>query len=708
MSTTGPDLWGVRRDCERLTANTQHPLFADFWQATLAKLETNLGSPLAAEGEGAARVRAVSEVMQSHAFAYPLTGDERHAARALEGLEIIRNEPCAWNFIEHNEMYPQDTADLMTAEITKSCANTVSWLWPLLADGQRAEYLAMIAERGGQAIYSGAMAGCWWGNALNSNWTAVLNSGLAFAALAQKLGTDPNFQRAATDRETPGGKLGSVPSFNDWLAFARARTLEMLDLAAEEGAGVEGTGYWLYCFGSLQDLVEALRNVTGENLYEHRFWQVCSRFLPYLALPDWSAWVNYADTGYQGLGGSVFFHGVASRTGDPLAQWYGNELLRREGQPSWKNLVYFDPEVPEQPVAQEPTCRFFKSIHLASFRSDWSDDATYLFFKGGSNAWSHTHLDLNSFFLTSRGERLATEPGPEHYSLAYWHSIQPVVSTSHHNCIVVDGAHQRVPAQYAMSYDLEEAGDCYSRLSDHVSTDWLEMIRGDAGSAYGDQLARAWRDVIYLKPEVFVIFDDLIGHEVRCQRNFEWLLHSECELHDVEGDHVGRTIEARGEKASLFIQPLFPDRWEHKFITGRDIPYAEHKPLHAVSIRPYWHHKWNVNPAKSPYPHWDVRGDATPLYDNTCQYLIVLSAVGAGEQPPYALERLECGSAKGVRLSREGEEILVVFNHAQALVTLGDLQTDAEKAVLRLTTGEPQYEVVRGTKLLWQGRELPL
>lgn len=694
MSDHCPDLWGVWRNLERITANTRDPKFADFWQQSLGKLEAALGAAPVVEGEGAARVRAASEVLQNHAFVYPLTGDKRQADRALELLELIRLEPCEWNFIEHNEMYPQDTADLMTAEITKSCANAVSWLWPELSEDQKRTYIGMIAERGGKAIYSGATAGCWWGNALNSNWTAVLNSGLAFAALMDVGASVSDAQDGRPGRPAPR-------AYGDWLAFAQARTVEMLDLAAEEGAGIEGAGYWLYCFGSLQDIVEAIHNVTGEHLYAHPFWRVCSRFLPYVALPDWSAWVNYADTGYKGMGGSYFFHGVASRIHDPFAQWYGNEILRRHGGPSWKNLVYYNPEIPEQPITQEPSSRFFKSIHMASFRSDWEDDATYMFFKGGSNAWSHTHLDLNSFFITSRGERLATEPGPEHYSLAYWHSIQPVVATSHHNCIVVDGAHQRVPAQYAMSYDLEEAGDCYSRLTDPVSTDWLEMIRGDATTAYGDQLARAWRDVVYLKPDVFVIFDDLVGHPVRCQRNFEWMLHSECELQDVDG-----RIEARGEKAALFIEPVFPAGWEHKYLTGRNIPYGDDKPLHAVSIRPYWHHKWNVNPEKSPYPHWDPRGDCAPLFDNDCQYLIVLSALAAGDAPQYQLEPLEAGKAKGVRLRGEHEEFVVLFNPDCETVAFGDLETDAEKLVLRVRAEGVEHAAVRGSFVKWQGEEL--
>ena len=141
-----------------------------------------------------------------------------------------------------------------------------------------------------------------------------------------------------------------------------------------------------------------------------------------------------------------------------------------------------------------------------------------MLFKGGSNAWSHTHLDLNSFFIAAGGERLATDPGPEPYSVHLWHSVMPAVSTAWHNCIVVDGAHQRMAAQYAMSLDLEEAGDCYSRLSDHLSSEFVEMIRGDATSAYADTLERAWRDIVYLKPDVFVIFDDLRAKPARVQR----------------------------------------------------------------------------------------------------------------------------------------------------------------------------------------------
>ena len=170
--------------------------------------------------------------------------------------------------------------------------------------------------------------------------------------------------------------------------------------------------------------------------------------------------------------------------------------------------------------------------------------------------------------------------------------------------------------------------------------------------------------------------------------------------------HPTRGLEARGERASLFVEPLFPDLWEHKFIEGRSVPYAEHKPLHAVSIRPYWHHKWNVNPAKSRYPHWDPRGDAEPLYDNNCQYLIVLTVLKAGEEALWRLEAIEQGTAKGVRLVGDGEQTIVLFNHNREAVDLGDLQTDAEKVVLRAGAEAPRWAAVGGNTLVWNGVSL--
>jgi len=669
MSERPSDLWSVSSRLEAIRENSRRKPFAAWVERLVRDTDAGAAAPVppAAGGE---QVAALARSAESAAFSWLLTERDAQADYASRCLQAVIESNGEWAHPGHLEMYPEDRADLMVAEITKACVNAASWLWPVTEESLRADILQTIADRGGRVIFEDARKGCWWADALNSNWTAVLNSGLAFAALAW----------STVDAVEAGA----------WLADARNVALGMLDLAGEEGAGVEGAGYWLYCFGSLQDLAEALRNTGHEDLFEHPFWRRCSRFLPYLALPGLSAWAPYADCGRHGMGGSAFFHGVAARKCDPLAQWFGNAILRKHGGIGWKNLLYYDPSVPEQPIDAEPACRVFRSIHLASFRSGWDADATSMLFKGGSNAWSHTHLDLNAFFIAAGGERLATDPGPEPYSVHLWHSVMPAVSTAWHNCVVVDGADQRMGPQYAMSLDLEEAGDCYSRLSDWHSSEYVEMIRGDATSAYADTLDCAWRDIVYLKPDVFVISDDLRARPARVQRNFEWLLHSEFPLVDVEGG-----IEARGERKRLLVQPVLPVGWECKHVEGKVLPHTEGQPLHCISLRPYWHHKWNVNPRRSPYPHWDPRGDAEPLYSHDCQYVVVLQ-VGDRDSPPrFSLERIEVSSAKAVRLTGADEEWLVLFNPEGESVEIGGVRTDACKAVFGTVRGE-QHRLLAG------------
>lgn len=674
------DLWGIDRDIEGFRAKASREPFARWTADFLAKQSKRREEP-PPECPNAEALRRTAETARDAALAYVLTGDAAFAAQSLAGLEALAAASEPWLSPGHAEMYPEIRADLITAEIAKACATALGWLAPALDDDATRAFAEMIAERGGQPIRDSARRGAWWADALNSNWTAVLNGGLLFAALAIR-----PFEPTRSDA---------------WLAYSRERLVAMLDLAAEEAAGVEGAGYWLYCFGSILDAAEALRNATGENLFDHPFWDRCSRFLPYLALPDFSAWANYADTAYRGLGGSAFFHAVAARKRDGLAQWFADRILARHGGMDWRNLVFHDESVAPRPIDPEPCCRFFQSIHLASFRSDWGPDAVFLLFKGGSNAWSHTHLDLNSFFLTAYGERLATEPGPAPYSLHYWHSIEPPVSTAWHNCIVVDGAHQRVAAQYAMSLDLEEAGDCYSRLDGYLDADSIALVGGDASSAYGDTLAKTRREVVYLKPDIFVVFDELVPHPVRCHRNFEWMLHSE---HPIAACPEGFAVQ--GERARLLVQPLFPRGWEAKTIAGRTVPKADDKPLHALSIRPPWHHKWNVDPSRSPYPDWHARATGRPLYPPSCRYLVVLSALRGDVSPRFAVEEFETGDACGVILRNDGETALVLFNPAGGQVAAHGIGTDALRAVVRQGPAGLFWAVAQGRSLTWNGTPL--
>lgn len=591
-------------------------------------------------------------------FAYAITDDDQLGRKALN---LFRNLlPGYIPLGGAKEYYPELEADLSTASACKTLAYTYSFLYPILEKQDKQLLFNELKERGGGVIYKETLDGAWWGNAPNSNWNSHLHSGLGLSGLVLMEYDKQEAQR--------------------WIETAKDTMIKMLDLAGEEGAGIEGPGYWGFCYRSVQEMVEALKNTGGENLYNHKFWDRCFEFPIYLMRPDRSGFINFSDTGYSGLGLSYFYYAIAKVKNSGIAQWFG-DIISQNGSPSIWDLICYDPDV--KPISPDnlPTDRFFKSVHLASFRSNWNKDAVFFILKGGSNAWSHCHLDLNSFFIDAYGERFVVDPGPDHYSIHYFTSVEPAISTSWHNTIVVDGADQRQPPRYRMSFSLEEGGDAYCRLSGFISTDQVSAIRGDATSAYGDYLERFYRDAIYLKPKCFVICDNIRVKEARTQRHFQWLLHSELPI--IENDNG--TIVLQGNESKLIIHPVFPIKHYYKQLEPR-VPAKDKgsgKHYNCLSIRPQWHHLWNVSPKRSPYPQWDSRSRG-PLYDRDVNFLVVLTVMKNEEPYGKIIKPIINQDFYGVEIVDGSQIDKILFNPKRLTLNVDGFLTDEELAIIRL------------------------
>lgn len=676
------DFCGVWMHRDAILKKTELPRFAEWWEKFIDGLR-----------------QAESPGFETAAFAYAISGDEDLGQKALRQLRDALPEFIPLSEY-HKGFYPDLQADLSTGFACKSLARAYSLLYPLLTSEDKQRIFSEFRERGGGVIYRETLAGAWWGDAPNSNWCSHMQSGLAFSGLVLMEEDEEEAQK--------------------WVDIATQNMITMLDLAGEEGAGIEGPGYWGGCYRSVQEVVEALRNTNRQDLYTHKFWDRCVHFPLYMARPDksgseaegresegeacnfgFSGLINLGDTGYSGIGGSNFFYSIANALGHGLAQWFGDYISERRGSSVW-DLIYYNPDV--VPISPEhlPVCRFFDSIHLASFRSSWYEDAAFFILKGGSNSWSHCHLDLNSFFIDAYGERFVVDPGPGQYSVHYFTSIEPEVSTSWHNTLVVDGADQRQPPRYRMSFDLEESGDAYCRLSDYLDNDKIAMIRGDATTAYGDYLERFFRDAIYLKPDCFIIYDDIRALEVRTQRHYQWLLHSELPMVDNEDGMV----EIQGEKGKLVIHPILPLKHDYKFPPPR-VPAKGDKEYSCFSLRPQWHHLWNVTPGRSPYPQWDARAKEGPLYDRDVQFLVVLSVLRRDEQYNMTVKPIVTPKVRGAEITSGDEINRVYFNPLGSHFDINGVASDGEKVVIREKNGDIiSWAVVRGQKLTHNGKEL--
>jgi hypothetical protein len=106
------------------------------------------------------------------------------------------------------------------------------------------------------------------------------------------------------------------------------------------------------------------------------------------------------------------------------------------------------------------------------------------------------------------------------------------------------------------------------RIIGFETSDWVDYVAGDAGGAYGDALRRFERHVVFVKPELLVIYDVL---EAPKASTFEWRLHSPVENKVAGLENIGVTsgdVRAR-------VAMLWPKGLEVSVTDKYDVPPRE-------------------------------------------------------------------------------------------------------------------------------------
>ena len=171
----------------------------------------------------------------------------------------------------------------------------------------------------------------------------------------------------------------------------------------------------------------------------------------------------------------------------------------------------------EQHVAL-PDTAVFPSIGWVAMHSDLDDRDRYsiLFKSSPYGSFNHSHADQNSFIINGRGESLAIDSG--YYDT--WKSAHHeswTMRTKAHNAITYDGGEGQPYQDRSAQGTLRN----FARCGD------MDMAVGDATAAYKGELSRAVRTMMYLRPDVALIYDDLASET---PRRFEWNLHSWTEI----------------------------------------------------------------------------------------------------------------------------------------------------------------------------------
>jgi hypothetical protein len=351
-----------------------------------------------------------------------------------------------------------------------------------------------------------------------------------------------------------------------WVAFAVEKFQRTMELLGPDGASHEGVNYWDYGIEHMLMFMYLSRDLLNINMYGNDWFRNTAAYRLYMSIPR-NAWarenfaMNYADSYPRDYKGPDYIlRALAAEYGDGRAQWLADALERSGVQNpgnDWLDMIWYNPSIPAVSPAGMPTLMHFTDMGFVSARSGWDGDESFLFFTCGpyigrkairemtycASSCHHVHPDKNGFTLHGSGEWLIRDDGTGSYGK---YTIQ-------HNTLMIDGHEQTGGGGPIFDGALLHAIGAMPEIKRVESNPVFDHIIGDATAEYaGDQgLKRFVRHLIFLKPDVLVVVDDIALDRVH---TLDLRFHPERQ----EAKRIGNAFETRGEKAVLRIEPLTP------------------------------------------------------------------------------------------------------------------------------------------------------
>ena len=377
-------------------------------------------------------------------------------------------------------------------------------------------------------------------------------------------------------------------------------------------------------------------------------------------------------------------HGISPfvyQSKDPVVRWYFSQFDR----PSLTKFIFYDDSV--QPKAPDlPTSRVFDEKGNAVFRSGWTPDDMVFLFRAGPN-FNHHHADQGSFLLTAFGEVLVTEAGwSDYYKDPYYATF--FTQAVGHNTVLVGGNPE---SQTIADTPQFKALNNYPRITDSVTSEFYDGLGSELSSVYQNRLLSYVRRVVFVKPNYFVVFDDLRVNGKPEQLDFLLHLPSRDKI-KVEN----LTAIYNGEKASLAVR-MFPSNVSKLSVENGRIPY------HILSAR---------TPAETPaLPAYLALKTSNPINETQFLTAIVPAKNGSASQGLInQMTEIAGENVKGIRVERGNKTDLVMFRRGsrnandsagRVVGRRRDLSDHAERRTLwRLFAVQKARSLRRGNQIL--------
>lgn len=449
-------------------------------------------------------------------FVYLISGEKEIGEFGVKALLSV----SGWDIYGATSYKNQDQVHRM---IAYKSAMAYDWLYDLMSEDERVKVREMVRERVKVMEY---LLGSLKASPYDSHgWTAFGFIGICAIAL-----------------------FGEVPEAEGWLkAVVPAYSAILPPWSYEDGGWAQGTGYWTGSTGTNKEFMDILIAADIINLY-NKAWAKHEYLWSLYAIPyemygtfgnssayglanDSSKTTMYRDACYAK---NTAANGLAKRWGKiGTSQYFNYNVTRAEDCESTSVDAY--------PLSHE-----FKDIGWITFSNDIrSPESVFMTFKSSPyGSFNHSHADQNAFVLQAYGDRLAVNAG---YYDAYCskHDSGFTRRTIAHNSVTLGKSRgQKDMSMYANG-----------ELNAYLTHPDFDLGGGEAKNAYEGALERFDRSVIYLRPDIFVIIDDLKSAGEPCE--FEWWLNAAEK--NIELTEVKKGAKITSINASLDATVHYPD-----------------------------------------------------------------------------------------------------------------------------------------------------
>jgi hypothetical protein len=330
-------------------------------------------------------------------------------------------------------------------------------------------------------------------------------------------------------------------------------------------------------------------------------------------------------------------HFFVRRTGNSHWAWWLDawKIPPDPGEPVLAFLWSDAPPVMPKPPNDLPTSKVFRGTGVAVLNTtllDAADNVQVRFKASPMGRWSHGHEPHNSFTLDAYGTALLVNNVYRDLYGTPFHKDW-VWTTRAQNVLLVDGFGQK-----------PHSADLGGRIVKWDFQDGMEYLVGDATASYEGRLNKALRHVVFIKPDLIVLADEV---EASKPSAYQWMLHGQASFDVREGEQ--RLVLDR-EKAGVVVdyvseRPLRIRQW-----TGYE-PEPDHAYLASI---------------KSPGipPQWHVEAASAEAAESTFT-LTVLRPYKKGHQPSSAGRTERTPGRLSITVSTpEQPEVTIVFDQS--------------------------------------------